>query len=167
MPSCPEQWRTDKASASFRGHRPSLFKDYPGMADADLTMGSGKLREARGYSRQNKVDPGQELGAVVVNAQLGRDAMDKGPFRRIRPGPIRDQRRQIGRSIVHRGTEATRVVDRRGTVLLDQPDDGTGDRPEVLRGDLRRILPDGHRWVCLGPAAPRSLLECFAGMAGA
>jgi 2-polyprenyl-6-methoxyphenol hydroxylase-like FAD-dependent oxidoreductase len=32
-------------------------------------------------------------------------------------------------------------------VLLDEPDDGTGGRPEVLRGDLRRILldslPDG------------------------
>jgi 2-polyprenyl-6-methoxyphenol hydroxylase-like FAD-dependent oxidoreductase len=27
-------------------------------------------------------------------------------------------------------------------VLLDEPDDGTGGRPEVLRGDLRRILLD-------------------------
>jgi hypothetical protein len=32
------------------------------------------------------------------------------------------------------------VLDSRGTVLLDEPDDGTGGRPEVLRGDLRRIL---------------------------
>jgi 2-polyprenyl-6-methoxyphenol hydroxylase-like FAD-dependent oxidoreductase len=27
-------------------------------------------------------------------------------------------------------------------VLLDEPDDGTGGRPEVLRGDLRRLLLD-------------------------
>jgi 2-polyprenyl-6-methoxyphenol hydroxylase-like FAD-dependent oxidoreductase len=44
------------------------------------------------------------------------------------------------RALVHAGGEATRVLDRDGTVLLDQPDDGTGGRPEVLRGELRRIL---------------------------
>jgi len=44
------------------------------------------------------------------------------------------------RALVHEGGEATRVLDRDGTVLLDQPDDGTGGRPEVLRGELRRIL---------------------------
>ena len=46
------------------------------------------------------------------------------------------------RGIIHVGGEATRVLDRHGTVLLDEPDDGTGGRPEVLRGDLRRILLD-------------------------
>ncbi|CAN5825142.1 NAD(P)/FAD-dependent oxidoreductase [soil metagenome] len=55
------------------------------------------------------------------------------------------------RAIIHEGGEASRVLDQRGTVLLDEPDDGTGGRPEVLRGDLRRILldslPDGTvRW---------------------
>ena len=49
--------------------------------------------------------------------------------------------------IIHEGAEASRVLDRHGTVLLDQPDDGSGGRPEVHRGDLRRILldslPDG------------------------
>ncbi|WP_438042173.1 FAD-dependent oxidoreductase [Sorangium sp. So ce128] len=55
------------------------------------------------------------------------------------------------RGIVHEGGEAMRLVDPRGTVLLDQPDDGSGVRPEVLRGDLRRILldslpPDTVRW---------------------
>jgi 2-polyprenyl-6-methoxyphenol hydroxylase-like FAD-dependent oxidoreductase len=44
------------------------------------------------------------------------------------------------RAIIHQGGEATRVLDRNGTVLLDEPDDGTGGRPEVLRGDLRQIL---------------------------
>ena len=40
------------------------------------------------------------------------------------------------------GAEATRVLDRHGTVLLDEPDDGTGGRPEVHRGALRRLLLD-------------------------
>lgn len=46
------------------------------------------------------------------------------------------------RSIVHIGGEAARTLDRHGNVLLDQPDDGHGQRPEVPRGDLRRILLD-------------------------
>ena len=45
-------------------------------------------------------------------------------------------------SIIHIGGEASRVVDRHTTALLEEPDDGTGNRPEVLRGDLRRILLD-------------------------
>ena len=43
-------------------------------------------------------------------------------------------------AIVRDGGEASRALDQHGTVLLDEPDDGTGTRPEVLRGDLRRIL---------------------------
>jgi 2-polyprenyl-6-methoxyphenol hydroxylase-like FAD-dependent oxidoreductase len=46
------------------------------------------------------------------------------------------------RAIIHKGGEASRVLDQHGTVLLEEPDDGTGRRPEVLRGDLRRILLD-------------------------
>jgi 2-polyprenyl-6-methoxyphenol hydroxylase-like FAD-dependent oxidoreductase len=45
-------------------------------------------------------------------------------------------------AIIHAGAEATRILDQHGKVLLDQPDDGTSGRPEVLRGDLRRILLD-------------------------
>lgn len=44
------------------------------------------------------------------------------------------------KAIIHHGAEATRVLDSSGAVLLDLPDDGRGGRPEVLRGDLRRIL---------------------------
>lgn len=44
------------------------------------------------------------------------------------------------RALIHAGGEATRVVDAQGTVLLDQADDGTGGRPEVPRGELRRML---------------------------
>ncbi len=42
--------------------------------------------------------------------------------------------------IIHEGGEASRVVARDGTLLFDQPDEGAHVRPEVHRGDLRRIL---------------------------
>ena len=42
--------------------------------------------------------------------------------------------------IIHAGGEAVRLLDKHGTVLREHPDDGTGQRPEVQRGDLRRIL---------------------------
>ena len=53
--------------------------------------------------------------------------------------------------IVIPGGQQTRLLDRHGAVLLDVPDDGSGGRPEVLRGELRRILldslpPDGVQW---------------------
>lgn len=46
------------------------------------------------------------------------------------------------RAIIHEGAQASRMLDRHGQVLLEEPDPGTGGRPEVLRGDLRRILID-------------------------
>lgn len=44
------------------------------------------------------------------------------------------------KAIIQEGGEASRVVDKEGNILLDDPDDGTHGRPEVLRGDLRNIL---------------------------
>lgn len=46
------------------------------------------------------------------------------------------------RALIHEGGQASRVLDQNGKVLLDEPDDGTGGRPEVRRGALRRILLD-------------------------
>jgi 2-polyprenyl-6-methoxyphenol hydroxylase-like FAD-dependent oxidoreductase len=46
------------------------------------------------------------------------------------------------RGLVLEGREATRLVDRDGTLLFDHPDDGTGGRPEVQRGELRQLLLD-------------------------
>src|SRR5277367_4725299 len=55
------------------------------------------------------------------------------------------------RAIIHEGGEATRVLDRNGALVFEQRDDGAGGRPEVLRGDLRRILleslpPETVQW---------------------
>ena len=44
------------------------------------------------------------------------------------------------RGIIHEGAQASRVLDAHGKVLFEDHDDGAGGRPEVLRGDLRRIL---------------------------
>lgn len=46
------------------------------------------------------------------------------------------------RAIIHEGAEASRVLDRRGELLFEESDNGSGGRPEVLRGDLRRIVLD-------------------------
>lgn len=53
--------------------------------------------------------------------------------------------------IIHPGGQQGRALDKHGNVLLDDPDDGTGGRPEVPRGELRRILleslpADTVRW---------------------
>ncbi|MFD3605592.1 FAD-dependent oxidoreductase, partial [Streptomyces sp. NPDC058656] len=46
------------------------------------------------------------------------------------------------RSLVHSGGEATRVLDKHAAVHWEETDDGTGDRPEVDRGQLRDLLLD-------------------------
>lgn len=44
------------------------------------------------------------------------------------------------KALIHHGGQATRVLDRHGNILFEQHDDGSGGRPEVPRGELRRIL---------------------------
>src|SRR6202042_1609154 len=62
--------------------------------------------------------------------------------------------------IIHPGGQQTRALDKDGNVLLDDPDDGTGGRPEVARGELRRILIEslpagtvrwGHKLTAVAP----------------
>ncbi|WP_316767638.1 FAD-dependent oxidoreductase [Streptomyces sasae] len=43
---------------------------------------------------------------------------------------------------VHSGGQAVRVLDRHAGVRFAESDDGTGGRPEIDRGDLRRVLLD-------------------------
>jgi 2-polyprenyl-6-methoxyphenol hydroxylase-like FAD-dependent oxidoreductase len=62
--------------------------------------------------------------------------------------------------IIHAGGQATRVLDKDAKLLFADSDDGTGGRPEVPRGELRRILLDslpagtvrwGHKLVTAAP----------------
>jgi 2-polyprenyl-6-methoxyphenol hydroxylase-like FAD-dependent oxidoreductase len=46
------------------------------------------------------------------------------------------------RSLILEGREASRGLAPDGTVLFDEPDDGTAGRPEVQRGELRQMLID-------------------------
>ncbi|GAA4912947.1 2-polyprenyl-6-methoxyphenol hydroxylase-like FAD-dependent oxidoreductase [Actinomycetospora succinea] len=46
------------------------------------------------------------------------------------------------RALVLEGRQAMRILDRDGTVLYEEGDDGHGGRPEVQRADLRRLLLD-------------------------
>ncbi|MFJ6665441.1 FAD-dependent oxidoreductase [Streptomyces sp. NPDC091383] len=46
------------------------------------------------------------------------------------------------RAVVLEGRQAMRVLRADGSVLFEQSDDGTGTRPEVQRGELRRVLLD-------------------------
>ena len=76
------------------------------------------------------------------------------------------------RARVHEGAEALRILAPDGRVLFDEPDDGSGHRPEILRGDLRQILLDslpegtvrwGHRLSGVTEAAPGRYELTFAG----
>lgn len=54
-------------------------------------------------------------------------------------------------ALIHKGGQASRVLDFNGEVLLDKQDDGGIARPEIPRGELRRMLiesipPGTIRW---------------------
>jgi 2-polyprenyl-6-methoxyphenol hydroxylase-like FAD-dependent oxidoreductase len=73
--------------------------------------------------------------------------------------------------LIHPGGQQTRGLDKHGQVLLDHPDDGMGGRPEVPRGELRRILLKslpaetvrwGHKLAAVPPLGGGRHLLTFA-----
>lgn len=85
------------------------------------------------------------IAATVYEAEASADARTQGGMLDIHDYNGQLALKDAGlyeafRRIVRPGAEATRVLDAQGNVLLDQPDDGSGIRPEVHRGDLRRLL---------------------------
>ena len=96
------------------------------------------------------------VAATVYEAEASATARTQGGMLDIRANNGQLALKAAGlleefRKIIHPGGQALRVLDKGGDVLFDHPDDGTGDRPEVPRGELRRILleslpPDTVRW---------------------
>lgn len=87
------------------------------------------------------------IAATVYEAEASPQARSQGGMLDIHADSGQRALKAAGlhdafRALIHAGGEASRVLDRHGTVLLDEGDDGTGGRPEVPRGELRRLLLD-------------------------
>lgn len=98
----------------------------------------------------------QGIAATVYEADASPQARRQGGLLDIHEESGQQALRAAGlhdafRALIHAGGEASRVLDLHGTVLLEEGGAGTAGRPEVARGELRRILldalPDGCvRW---------------------
>ena len=95
---------------------------------------------------------GHDIPVTVYEAEASAAARAQGGLLDIHPETGQAALAAAGltgqfQKLVLPGRESYRVLDRTGTVLLDRTDDGTGERPEVPRGELRQMLldslPDG------------------------
>ncbi|WP_018331778.1 FAD-dependent oxidoreductase [Actinomycetospora chiangmaiensis] len=87
------------------------------------------------------------IPAVVLEAEASADARAQGGMLDIHEEDGQPALAAAGltdgfRALVLEGREAMRILDAQGTVLLDEPDDGSGGRPEVQRAALRALLLD-------------------------
>ena len=88
-----------------------------------------------------------DVPVIIYEGEASAGARAQGGQLDIHPGTGQHALAAAGltdafRAIIHEGAQALRVVDRHGALLLDKPDDGNDERPEVLRGDLRHVLFD-------------------------
>jgi len=96
------------------------------------------------------------IAAIVYEAEASADARTQGGMLDIHDYNGQLALKDAGlfdkfQEIIHAGGEASRVLDQNGVVLYEDSDDGEGSRPEVPRGELRRILieslpADTIRW---------------------
>jgi 2-polyprenyl-6-methoxyphenol hydroxylase-like FAD-dependent oxidoreductase len=105
------------------------------------------------------------ITATIYEAEASADARSQGGMLDIHDYNGQPALQAAGlfeqfQAIIQRGAQASRVLDKHGKVLLDEPDEGDGGRPEVHRGDLRQILLDslpegmirwGHKVTSVAP----------------
>ncbi|MFE9912481.1 FAD-dependent oxidoreductase [Streptomyces clavifer] len=87
------------------------------------------------------------IPATVYEAEPAPDARRQGGLLDLHPHSGQAALEAAGlikefQELILPGREAYRVMDQAGNVLLDLPDDGTGERPEAPRGELRQMLLD-------------------------
>ncbi|MGW3571204.1 FAD-dependent oxidoreductase [Streptomyces sp. NPDC000941] len=87
------------------------------------------------------------IPATVYEAEPSPDARRQGGLLDIHPYNGQAALEAAGlieefRKLILPGREAYRVLDQAGNVLLDLPDDGIGEHPEVPRAKLRQLLLD-------------------------
>ena len=85
------------------------------------------------------------IAAVVYEGEAGANARTQGGMLDIHENNGQAALKAAGlydafHALIHAGGQQSRVLDKDANVLFDHPDDGTGGRPEVPRGELRRIL---------------------------
>jgi len=105
------------------------------------------------------------IAATVYEAEVSADARAQGGMFDIHENNGQLALKAAGLfdkflDIIHAGGQATRVLAKDGKVLFEDSDDGTGGRPEVPRGELRRILLEslpadtvcwGHKVTTVSP----------------
>ncbi|WP_206239956.1 FAD-dependent oxidoreductase [Novosphingobium terrae] len=87
------------------------------------------------------------LPAVIYEAESSPSARGQGGMLDIHVEDGQSALRTAGlfeafEALILEGRQAFRILDTNGAVLFDKPDDGTGGRPEVQRGELRQMLLD-------------------------